>query len=198
MPTFSDSRVPGIHIAVVTSLPNPIPCRSTLPSELLAWAARPGIPKLPRPAGSQPISYLAGSAGPLYIFLAHGKQISGTPAPRSEPEWQYVNVKRLTIYIESSLQAGLQWAVFENNGPALWQRVVNTVGGFMQNLFVQGAFQGSSPSDAYFVQCGPTTMTQADIAAGRLTALVGFAPQYPAEFVVLQISVQTNSKTPRR
>ena len=201
MLTSSESLAPGIHIKVVTNLPHPIPCRSTQASELAALAARPsapaGIPELARfqPAvGAEPISHLTGGIGPLRFFRAQGQQISGAAAIRTLQQTQYVNVRRLTMKIESSIQIGLQWVVFENNGPALWGKVAGTVDGFMQNLFQQGAFQGSTPSQAYFVQCGPSTMTQADIDSGRLIVLVGFAPLYPAEFVVLQIGILMNKK----
>lgn len=201
MLTSSESLGPGIHIKVVTSLPHPIPCRPTQASELAALAARrpapagiPDLAKFQRAVGTEPISHLTGGIGPLHFFRAQGQQISGTTAARTVQQTQYANIRRLTINIESSIQTGLQWVVFQNNGPALWGKVASTVDGFMQSLFQQGAFQGSTPSQAYFVQCGPSTMTQADIDAGRLIVLVGFAPLYPAEFVVLQIGIQMNSK----
>ncbi|HKV40520.1 MAG TPA: phage tail sheath C-terminal domain-containing protein, partial [Blastocatellia bacterium] len=82
---------------------------------------------------------------------------------------------------------GLKWVVFEPNDEPLWAQIRLNAGAFMQNLFRQGAFQGSSPKDAYFVKCDKTTTTQNDIDSGVVNILVGFAPLKPAEFVVIQI-----------
>jgi uncharacterized protein len=105
--------------------------------------------------------------------------------------WQYVNVRRLMIYIEQSLNMGLQWAVFEPNGPGWWAAVRSGVESFLMNLWESGGLKGTTAQEAYFVRCDPTTVTQADIAAGRLVAVVGVAPLEPAEFVILQITCVT-------
>jgi len=102
-------------------------------------------------------------------------------------EYKYVPVRRTALYIEESLYRGLQWAVFEPNDEPLWAQVRLNVGAFMQNLFRQGAFQGSSPRDAYFVKCDKETTTQNDIDLGIVNVVVGFAPLKPAEFVVIQL-----------
>jgi phage tail sheath protein FI len=81
----------------------------------------------------------------------------------------------------------LQWAVFEPNDEPLWSAIRLNVGAFMQTLFRQGAFQGTSPRDAYFVKCDNETTTQADIDLGVVNVIVGFAPLKPAEFVVISI-----------
>ena len=201
MLSSSASLAPGIYVEVVTSLPHPLSCRSTSASELASLSVRRETPadmlefsRFRRPIGSEPISRMTGGFGPVHFFKAQGQQISGAAASRIGSNQQLSSVRMLTLKIQTSLQNGLQWAVFENNGPALWSQVVSTVEGFMQNLFQQGSFQGSSPSQAYFVQCGPATMTQNDIDNGRLIAIVGFAPVYPAEFVVLHIGIQTRHK----
>ncbi len=77
--------------------------------------------------------------------------------------------------------------VFEPNDEPLWAQIRLNVGAFMQDLFRQGAFQGSTPSEAYFVKCDSETTTQADINLGIVNILVGFAPLKPAEFVVIKI-----------
>jgi phage tail sheath protein FI len=110
-------------------------------------------------------------------------------------EWKYVPVRRLALYIEASLYQGTQWVVFEPNDEPLWAQIRLNVGTFMQQLFRQGAFQGSTPSSAYFVRCDSTTTTQADINLGVVNIIVGFAPLIPAEFVVIQIQ-QIASQTP--
>ena len=102
-------------------------------------------------------------------------------------QWKYTPVRRLALYIEESLYRGTQWVVFEPNDEPLWAQIRLNVGSFMQTLFRQGAFQGSTPKDAYFVQCNSQTTTQTDIDNGVVNILVGFAPLKPAEFVVLQI-----------
>ncbi|HET8841060.1 MAG TPA: phage tail sheath C-terminal domain-containing protein [Ktedonobacteraceae bacterium] len=102
-------------------------------------------------------------------------------------DWKYIPVRRLTLYIEESLYRATRWAVFEPNDEPLWAQLRLSIGGFMQNLFRQGAFQGQTPKDAYFVRCDGTTTTQADIDRGIVNIAVGFAPVKPAEFVILYI-----------
>ena len=102
-------------------------------------------------------------------------------------EWKYVPVRRLALYIEESLYRGTQWVVFEPNDEPLWSQIRLNLGAFMQDLFRQGAFQGISPREAYFVKCDKETTTQSDIDRGIVNILVGFAPLKPAEFVVLKI-----------
>lgn len=102
-------------------------------------------------------------------------------------EYKYVPVRRLALFLEESLFRGLQWVVFEPNDEPLWAQIRLNVGSFMHSLFSQGAFQGGSPRDAYFVMCDKTTTTQQDINTGIVNVVVGFAPLKPAEFVVLKI-----------
>jgi uncharacterized protein len=111
-----------------------------------------------------------------------------TLATNANPDWRYVPVRRTALMIESSIYAGIQWAVFEPNDQALWSSLRASIGGFMDGLFRSGAFQGTTSASAYFVRCGlGDTMTQDDINAGQVVVLVGFAPAKPAEFVVIQI-----------
>jgi phage tail sheath protein FI len=102
-------------------------------------------------------------------------------------EWKYIPVRRLALYIEESLFRGTQWVVFEPNDEPTWAQIRLNLGAFMQNLFRQGAFQGQSPRDAYFVKCDKETTTQDDINRGVVNIVVGFAPLKPAEFVVIKI-----------
>ncbi|HJV60824.1 MAG TPA: phage tail sheath subtilisin-like domain-containing protein [Albitalea sp.] len=102
-------------------------------------------------------------------------------------EWKYLAVRRMALFLEESLYRGLQWVVFEPNDEPLWAQVRLNVGAFMQTLFRQGAFQGASPKDAYFVRCDGTTTTQTDINLGIVNIVVGFAPLKPAEFVVIKL-----------
>jgi phage tail sheath protein FI len=102
-------------------------------------------------------------------------------------EWKYVPVRRTALFIEESLYRGTQWVVFEPNDEPLWAQIRLNVGAFMQGLFRQGAFQGRTPREAYFVKCDKETTTQDDRNKGIVNILVGFAPLKPAEFVVIKI-----------
>jgi len=102
-------------------------------------------------------------------------------------QWKYVPIRRLALFLESSLYDGTQWVVFEPNDEALWGQIRLNVGAFMQGLFLQGAFQGTTPQQAYFVKCDAENNPQSSIDLGIVNILVGFAPLYPAEFVVIQI-----------
>jgi phage tail sheath protein FI len=104
-----------------------------------------------------------------------------------EDDYRYVPVRRTALFIEESLYRGLRFAVFEPNDEPLWAQIRLAAGAFMQNLFRQGAFQGSKASDAYEVRCDEFTTTQNDINLGRVNVLVRFAPLRPAEFVVLTV-----------
>ena len=108
-------------------------------------------------------------------------------ADRLASEWKYIPVRRTALYIEESLYRGTQWVVFEPNDEPLWAQIRLNVGAFMQGLFRQGAFQGRTPREAYFVKCDKETTTQNDINLGIVNILVGFAPLKPAEFVVIKI-----------
>ena len=114
------------------------------------------------------------------------RTLDGADAQASQ--WKYVAVRRMALFIEDSLYAGTGWALFEPNDEPLWSELRLNVGSFMRNLFRQGAFQGQTPKQAYFVKCDSDTTTQTDIDNGIVNILVGFAPLKPAEFIVIKIS----------
>jgi phage tail sheath protein FI len=124
-------------------------------------------------------------------FSVYGTIIWGARTLQGNDEigsdWKYVPVRRFALFLEESLYRALKWVVFEPNDEPLWAEIRLNVGSFMQNLFRQGAFQGQTPADAYFVKCDKETTTQNDINLGTVNIVVGFAPLKPAEFVVLQI-----------
>jgi phage tail sheath protein FI len=123
---------------------------------------------------------------PVYGRVLWGaRTLVGADALTSE--WKYVPVRRTALFLEESLYRGTKWVVFEPNDEPLWASIRLNVGSFMQGLFLQGAFQGKTPSEAYFVKCDKETTTQADIDLGIVNILVGFAPLKPAEFVVIKI-----------
>lgn len=137
---------------------------------------------------------------PIISEPTAGRPVVGVPVAGVRPtpvsQWKYVSVERVSLYLEASIQEGTKWVVFEPNGPELWGQVRQDVGEFMQNLFLQGAFQGTTPEQAYFVRCDADNNTQATMAQGIVNIVVGFAPLYPAEFVVIPISQFAGQKPP--
>jgi phage tail sheath protein FI len=111
----------------------------------------------------------------------------------SESAWKYINVKRLFIYVEASIDNGTQWVVFEPNDQSLWARIRQTITDFLTTTWRSGALQGATAAEAFFVKCDMTTMTQDDIDNGRLICLIGIAPVKPAEFVIFRIQQFTQA-----
>jgi uncharacterized protein len=132
----------------------------------------------------------------LRQFPIYGEAVWGTRtmagADAVGSQWKYVPIRRLALFLESSLYQGTQWAVFEPNAEPLWGQVRLSIGTFMQGLFLQGAFAGTTPQQAYFVKCDSDNNPGSSIAMGILNVTVGFAPLYPAEFVVIQIQQMMN------
>lgn len=127
----------------------------------------------------------------LRTFSANGCVVWGARTLRGADEladeWKYIPVRRTALFIEESLYRGTQWAVFELNNEPLWAQIRLNIGAFMHNLFRQGAFQGSTPREAYFVKCDKETTLQNDINLGIVNIIVGFAPLKPAEFFVIKL-----------
>ncbi|UBF24843.1 phage tail sheath subtilisin-like domain-containing protein [Kovacikia minuta CCNUW1] len=126
----------------------------------------------------------------LRTFPVYGNVIWGARtlagADQLASEWKYLPVRRLALFLEESLYRGTQWVVFEPNDEPLWSQIRLNIGAFMNNLFRQGAFQGKTPKEAYFVKCDSETTTQNDINLGIVNIVIGFAPLKPAEFVILK------------
>lgn len=133
----------------------------------------------------------AAGVNPLRALPGGGIVAWGGRTAASDPEWKYVPVRRFALYLEKSINQGTQWAVFEPSDEPLWAQVRAATEAFLMDLFRRGAFPATKPEEAFFVRCDRTTMTQADIEAGRLNILVGFAPLKPAEFIVLRITQHT-------
>jgi uncharacterized protein len=127
----------------------------------------------------------------LRAFPVNGRVVWGARTLRGADqladEYKYIPVRRTALFIEESLYRGTQWVVFEPNDEPLWSQVRLNLGAFMHNLFRQGAFQGKTPAEAYFVKCDKETTTQNDINLGIVNVVVGFAPLKPAEFVVIKL-----------
>ncbi len=123
---------------------------------------------------------------PVYSNICWGaRTLDGADALASD--WKYVPVRRTTLFLEESLYRGTKWVVFEPNDEPLWSQIRLNVGSFMHDLFRKGAFQGTTPREAYFVKCDSETTTQSDIDLGVVNIEVGFAPLKPAEFVIIKI-----------
>jgi Bacteriophage tail sheath protein len=139
--------------------------------------------------------------GPLGIngirsFPDRGSVVWGSRTLAVEPEWRYVPVRRLALFLEDSLYRGTKWAVFEPNGESLWSRIRLSADRFLTDLFREGALQGRTTQEAFFVKCDAQTTTQDDIDNGRLNMLVGFAPLKPAEFVLIRIQQLLTPRDP--
>jgi phage tail sheath protein FI len=135
----------------------------------------------------------------LRYFPSYGNVVWGARtllgADAVGSQWKYVPIRRFALFLESSLYDGTQWVVFEPNDETLWGQIRLNVGAFMQGLFLKGAFQGTTPQQAYFVKCDAENNPQSSINQGIVTITVGFAPLYPAEFVIIQIQQMTAGLT---
>jgi phage tail sheath protein FI len=127
----------------------------------------------------------------LRFFPNQGFRVWGARTLSSDPAWRYINVRRLFLFLEESIDEGTQWVVFEPNGEPLWALVRQTVTNFLTTVWRSGALAGTTPDEAFFVACDRTTMTEDDLQNGRLICVVGVAPVYPAEFVIFRIQQMT-------
>ena len=127
----------------------------------------------------------------IRAFAGQGIRVWGARTATSNSSWKYINVRRLFIFIEESIKANTNWAVFEPNDEVLWVRVQRTISVFLTNLWRGGSLAGTSPEEAFFVHIGRDTMSQDDIDNGRLICVIGVAPVKPAEFVIFRISQKT-------
>lgn len=125
-------------------------------------------------------------------FPGQGIRVWGARTVSSNASWKYINVRRLFIYIEESIKANTNWAVFEPNDTTLWVRVQRTISVFLTTMWRNGSLAGASPEEAFFVNIGRNTMSQDDIDNGRLVCIIGVAPVKPAEFVIFRITQKTS------
>lgn len=124
----------------------------------------------------------------IRAFPGRGIRVWGARTTASDALWKYINVRRLFLYLEESIDEGTQWVVFEPNNEKLWGRVKATITEFLTRVWRDGALMGTKSEEAFFVKCDRTTMTQDDIDNGRLICLIGVAPVKPAEFVIFRIA----------
>ena len=126
-------------------------------------------------------------------FRSDGRDIRvwGVRTMSSDSQWKYINVRRLFIFVEQSIDRGTQWAVFEPNSDITWIALRSSITNFLRTVWKNGALMGTTQEEAFFVRCDRTTMTQDDFDNGRLVCLIGIAPVKPAEFVIFRISQKT-------
>jgi phage tail sheath protein FI len=131
-------------------------------------------------------------------FRSDGRDIRvfGARTMTSDSMWKYINVRRLFIFVEQSIDRGTQWAVFEPNYEQTWSAIRTSITAFLRTVWRNGALMGTTQDEAFFVKCDRTTMTQDDIDNGRLICLIGIAPVKPAEFVIFRISQKTMEAEP--
>jgi phage tail sheath protein FI len=120
-----------------------------------------------------------------------GIRLWGARTMSSDPEWKYINVRRLFLYVEESIDEGTQWVVFEPNNEVTWGRVQRSISNFLMTIWRAGGLFGSKPEEAFFVRCDRTTMDEDDILNGRLVCQIGICPVRPAEFVIFRIGQKT-------
>ncbi len=204
---LSPDPLTGSSTNRVTSLPNEIPPAATVAGIYASTDVTRGVWKAP--AGFQATTnningvvergkmtdMLQGTLNPVGInclrafpnvpVIVFGAR---TSAVTFDQQWTYVPVRRMALFLEQTLYANLKWAVFEPNAPPLWTAITTSINAFMLGLFLQGAFAGTKPSEAFKVQCDGQTTTPADVDAGIVNIVVSFAPLKPAEFVVITIA----------
>ena len=168
------------------------------------WVAPANVPLLGVTALSQDLSAVdsdelnSRNIDVIRRFPTEGIRVWGShTTTNQDSDYKYISIRRFMIFLEQSMAKGLQWAVFEPNGPALWAGIRSSIESFLATVWRQGALQGTTAQEAYFVRCDLSTMTQDDIDNGRVVCIVGVAPVRPAEFVIIRIGVWTqNPPTP--
>ena len=124
----------------------------------------------------------------IRAFPGQGIRIWGARTLSSDPEWRYLNVRRLFNYVEKSILSGTNWVVFEPNDEFLWRSVERTISMFLRRVWRSGALFGRTPEQAFYVKCDAENNPEENRDAGILTVDVGIAPVKPAEFVVFRLS----------
>jgi len=120
-------------------------------------------------------------------FPAAGIVLWGARTVSADPEWRYINVRRLFLFLEESIEKGTQWVVFEPNDPVLWKRIVRNISAFLRVQWSEGKLVGDKPEKAFFVKCDAETNPPESVDLSRVITLIGVAPSKPAEFVIFRI-----------
>jgi phage tail sheath protein FI len=112
-----------------------------------------------------------------------------TTATGLDNNWQYINVRRLFLYIEGSIQVGIRYAVFEPNTEALWSSLTQSLTAFLTQVWRDGALFGSSPKEAFYVRIDKVLNPPSEQQLGRLWIEIGVRPAYPAEFIIVRVGI---------
>jgi hypothetical protein len=120
-------------------------------------------------------------------FPGRGIRVWGARTTADDPDWRYINVRRLFIMLRRSLEEGTQWASFEPNDPRTWERLTRDVDEFLKRLWADGYFAGNTPEESYFARCNATTNTEDERAAGRMVMEIGVAPAIPTEYIIFNV-----------
>jgi hypothetical protein len=124
----------------------------------------------------------------IRAFPGRGIMVCGARTTANDALWKYINIRRLFLYLEESLEEGTRWVVLEPNDKKLWVKVKQTITQFLTRVWKEGSLIGAKPEEAFFVKCDRTTMTQNDLDNGRLIVLIGVAPVKPSEFMIFRIA----------
>jgi len=124
------------------------------------------------------------------VFQAGGRPVLwGARTTATDRNWQYVNIRRLFLFLEESIEEGIRWAIFEPNNIQLWQKLKRTITEFLTRVWRDGGLFGATPEEAFYVRCDETNNPFSDQALGRLNIEIGIRPTYPAEFIIVSIGI---------
>ncbi|MEP6732537.1 MAG: phage tail sheath subtilisin-like domain-containing protein [bacterium] len=131
----------------------------------------------------------------LRVFATGGRVVLwGARTTATDRNWQYVNVRRLFLYLEESIGEGIRWAVFEPNNLGLWQKLRRTITEFLTRAWRDGALFGATAEEAFYVRIDDTLNPFSEQALGRLHIEIGVRPTYPAEFIIVRIGIWSGGK----
>ena len=126
----------------------------------------------------------------IRIFNTGGRPVLwGARTTATDRNWQYVNIRRLFIFLEQSIEEGIRWAVFEPNNLQLWQKLKRTITEFLTRVWQDGALFGATAKEAFYVRIDETLNPDSERALGRLHMEIGVRPSYPAEFIIVRIGI---------
>ncbi|HEY7546075.1 MAG TPA: phage tail sheath subtilisin-like domain-containing protein, partial [Blastocatellia bacterium] len=123
----------------------------------------------------------------LRAFPGRGIRVWGARTLSRDPDWRYVNVRRLFLTVRRWIDMNMTWAAFEANGPRLWVRIQRELTTYLSRLFRDGALKGATPDQAFYVKCDAETNPPEQREVGQVITEIGLAPLSPAEFIVVRI-----------
>lgn len=126
----------------------------------------------------------------LRVFPTEAQpMVWGARTTATDKNWQYVNIRRLFLYLEESIQEGIRWGLFEPNNLQLWQKLNRSITEFLLRVWRDGALFGATPKEAFYVRIDEALNPPSERALGRLTIEIGVKPSYPAEFIIVRIGI---------